>query len=131
MMKCEFEAMIGKEVDCDTFAMYNDMYLALPESVDKKQFVNMLNIDAIPEDKNAIERRKQKEELIAQLKKEIDWDKEQIAYNNEAIDRYKSYIASASEGEDIAWYKSCIKSYRESNNKFRTQIKELKMIISA
>lgn len=47
-MKCEFEKMIGKEVSTETFKIYEAMYMALPESIDKQQFVEMLKIKAIP-----------------------------------------------------------------------------------
>ena len=56
MMKQEFEQLIGKEVSYDTFRIYEEMYLAAPESVTKQVFVQMLNIDAIPESEEAIER---------------------------------------------------------------------------
>ena len=57
MMKCEFEELIGKEVSYETFEMYESMYMALPENISKADFVNMLNIKAIPESEEAIHRR--------------------------------------------------------------------------
>ena len=54
MLKSEFEEMIEKQVTYDTFQMYENMYSALPENINKQQFVKMLNIDAIPEDPEAI-----------------------------------------------------------------------------
>ena len=60
MMKQEFEQLIGKEVSYDTFRIYEEMYLAAPESVTKQVFVQMLNIDAIPESEEAIERKEKR-----------------------------------------------------------------------
>ena len=60
MLKSEFEEMIGKQVTYDTFQMYDTMYNALPENINKQQFVDMLNIDAIPEDPEAIECKKKR-----------------------------------------------------------------------
>jgi hypothetical protein len=62
MMKCEFEEMIGKEITAETYAIYEAMYSAAPETVDKKTFVSMLNIEAIPEAPEAIERRRKADE---------------------------------------------------------------------
>lgn len=64
MMKQEFEAMVGKEVTVETFEMYERMYMLTPETVSKQEFVKMLNIDAIPEDPKAIERRKERLEFV-------------------------------------------------------------------
>lgn len=72
MMKQEFEQLIGKEVDFDTFEMYNAMYIALPESVNKFQFVQMLNINEIPESPGAVARRKERELFITQIKQKIN-----------------------------------------------------------
>lgn len=69
MMKCEFEQMIGKEVSAETFAMYNKMYMATDLS--KQDFVKLLNIKAIPESAEAIERREKanlfKQEILNKI----------------------------------------------------------------
>lgn len=85
MMKCEFEQMIGKEVTVETFEMYEAMYLALPENVNKQQFVEMLNIKAIPESPEAIARRAEREKFIAEIKAKIaelkaEYDEENRKY---------------------------------------------------
>lgn len=62
MMKQEFEQLIGKTVEWDVFKMYEAMYMATELS--KQEFVNLLNVRAIPEDpavvaaREANERRK-------------------------------------------------------------------------
>lgn len=58
MMKYEFEEMVGKEVSVETYEIYEKMYMALPEGITKQQFVGMLNISAIPESEDAIERKR-------------------------------------------------------------------------
>lgn len=72
MMKQEFEQMVGKEVTVETFEMYEAMYMALPESVNKQQFVAMLNIAAIPESEEAIARRESAERRRKAILEEID-----------------------------------------------------------
>lgn len=112
MMKFEFEQMIGKEVSTETFEMYNAMYMAAPESVTKQKFVEMLNIKAIPESEEAIERRRKANELkqeiqnkIQSLKADIEnfkgWidiyagiDKEMCRYYKDRITECKNEIAS-------------------------------------
>lgn len=71
MMKCEFEQMIGKEVTVETFEMYEQMYLALPEGVSKQQFVEMLNVRAIPESPEAIARKEERAKFVAKVKAQI------------------------------------------------------------
>lgn len=73
---------LGKEVSYETFRIYEEMYLAAPESVTKQKFVEMLNIAAIPESEEAIARkeraaefRKEIDEKIAELKKWLEMTK--------------------------------------------------------
>lgn len=49
MLKEEFELMIGKKVSCETFEQYNKMYSSC--EFGKQEFIKLLNIDAIPENK--------------------------------------------------------------------------------
>ena len=99
MMKCEFEELIGKEVSYETFEMYESMYMALPENISKADFVNMLNIKAIPESEEAIHRRMEKEQLIHDIKQQIADLKEKISYEQRNIERYTCFIEEATPEE--------------------------------
>ena len=130
MLKSEFENMIGKQVTYDTFQMYENMYSALPENINKQQFVDMLNIDAIPEDPEAIERRKKREEFINDIKYQIEGKKAEIKYFERENERYRSYIAEEESKEDVKLYRSYIKSNNRYIEKLRVEIKELKWLIA-
>lgn len=130
MMKCEFETLIGKEVSCETFEMYESMYSALPENISKVDFVNMLNIKAIPESEEAIERRKKREEFINDIKDQIAGKKADIKYFEQENERYRSYIAEEESKEDVKLYRNWIRGNNRYIEKLRAEIKELKQIIA-
>lgn len=123
MMKYEFEELIGKEITDETYSMYEKMYLALPENINKQQFVKMLNIDAIPENPIAIERRNKRNELIERAKSIITEYKNDIKYYKESIKFYKSLYAS---DDDFA--KNEIEHYKKMINYCKSKIDETKMI---
>ena len=130
MMKCEFETLIGKEVSYETFEMYESMYSALPENISKVDFVNMLNIKAIPESEEAIERRKKREEFINDIKDQIAGKKADIKYFEQENERYRSYIAEEESKEDIKLYRNFIRSNNRYIEKLRAEVKELKFLIA-
>lgn len=130
MMKEEFEKMIGKEVSCDTFYLYEAMYNTLPENVNKQQFVEMLNIDAIPEDPEAIERRKKREEFINDTKYQIAGKKADIKYFEQENERYRRYIEEEESKEGIKLYRNWIRGNNRYIEKLRAEIKELKWLIA-
>lgn len=130
MIKEEFEELIGKEVSYDTFSMYENMYSALPENINKQQFVEMLNIDAIPEDPEAIERRKKREEFINDIKDQIASKKAEINYLEQENERYRRYITEEESKEDIKLYRNWIRSNNRYIEKLRAEIKELKWLIA-
>ena len=130
MMKEEFEELIGKEVSCDTFSMYETMYSALPENVNKQRFVEMLNIEAIPESPEAIERRKKREEFINDIKDQIAGKKAEINYFERENERYRRYIEEEESKEDIKLYRNWIRSNNRYIEKLRAEIKELKWLIA-
>ena len=130
MLKSEFEEMIEKQVTYDTFQMYENMYSALPENINKQQFVKILNIDAIPEDPEAIERREKRKEFINDIKDQIEGKKAEIKYFERENERYRSYIAEEESKEDIKLYRSYIKSNNRYIEKLRAEIKELKWLIA-
>ena len=110
MLKSEFESLIGKEVDNNTFAMYENMYMSLPNNVDKTKFVSMLNIEAIPESEDTIRRRKEKEQII---KNEIANKKADMKYLQVENERYRIMLKDANCFEMI----KNISKWIESNNK--------------
>ena len=130
MLKSEFEEMIGKQVTYNTFQMYDSMYNALPENINKQQFVEMLNIDTIPEDPEAIERRKKRKEFINDIKDQIAGKKAEIKYFEQENERYRSYITEEESKEDIKLYRNWIKGNNRYIEKLRAEIKELKWIIA-
>ena len=130
MMKCEFETLIGKEVSYETFEMYESMYSALPENISKVDFVNMLNIKAIPESEEAIERRKKREEFFNDIKDQIAGKKADIKYFEQENERYRSYIAEEESKEDIKLYRNFIRSNNRYIEKLRAEVKELKFLIA-
>ena len=130
MLKSEFEEMIGKQVTYDTFHMYENMYSALPENINKQQFVDMLNIDAIPEDPEAIERRQERERFVSDIKDQIEGKKADIKYFEQENERYRRYITEEESKEGVKLYRGWIRGNNRYIEKLRTEIKELKWLIA-
>ena len=130
MMKCEFETLIGKEVSYETFEMYESMYSALPETISKVDFVNMLNIKAIPESEEAIERRKKREEFINDIKDQIAGKKADIKYFEQENERYRRCIEEEESKEDVKLYRNWIRGNNRYIEKLRAEIKELNFLIA-
>lgn len=127
-MKYEFEELIGKEITDETYSMYEKMYLALPENIDKQQFVKMLNIDAIPENPTAIERRNRRNELIEKAKSRIAEYKNDIKYYKEQIEFFKSLDSTDCNFIDDDFIKNEIEHYKLMINNSKSKIAETKMI---
>ena len=130
MLKSEFENMIGKQVTYSTFHMYEDMYSVLPENINKQQFVAMLNIDAIPEDPEAIERRKEKEWFDNDIKDQIASKRADIKYFEEENDRYRRYMTEAESKEGAKLYRSWIRGNNRQIEQLRAEIKQLKWLLA-
>lgn len=130
MLKSEFEEMIGKQVTYDTFQIYDNMYNALPENINKQHFIKMLNIDAIPEDPEAIERRQENERFVNDIQAQIEGKKADIKYFEQENERYRSYIAGAESKEGVKFYRGVIKGNNRYIKKLRAEIKELKWLIA-
>lgn len=124
MMKQEFEQLIGKEVSYDTFRIYEEMYLAAPESVTKQVFVQMLNVDAIPESEEAIERKEREAERIQQIKRDIADVKEMIKDTKEDLERYKQW------SKDDEYWKSSVRIKRQQLERLQARLRELRWIIA-
>ena len=129
MLKSEFEEMIGKQVTYDTFYLYENMYSTLPENIDKQQFIGMFNIDAIPEDPEAIERRKKREEFINDIKDQIAGKKADIKYFEQENERYRRCIEEEESKEGVKLYRNWIRGNNRYIEKLRAEIKELKWLI--
>lgn len=93
MLKEEFENLIGKEVDFEVFRMYEAMYAAAPETVDKRAFVAMLNLDAIPESERAKKAREEKEERLA----EIDEKKAELKAKKAELKAFQTLLKTGDE----------------------------------
>lgn len=130
MLKSEFEEMIGKQVTYDTFQMYENMYNALPENINKQQFVKMLNIDAIPEDPEAIERRQERERFVSDIKDQIAGKKADIKYFEQENERLRRYIEEEESKEGVKFYRNWIRGNNRYIEKLRAEIKELKWLIN-
>lgn len=129
MLKSEFEELIGKQVTYDTFHMYENMYSGLPENINKQQFVKMLNIDAIPEDPEAIKRRQERERFVSDIKDQIEGKKAEIKYFERENERYRNYIAEEESKEGVKLYRNWIRANNRYIEKLRAEIKELKWLI--
>lgn len=127
MMKCEFEEMIGKEVSFETFKEYEEMYMALPETYTKTQFIAMLNIKAIPESKEAVARREKNEQKINEIKEKINKLKADIKEKQNEIENIKSWIKS---GDKDGYWKRELKWRKKHVNLKKNEINALKFIIS-
>ena len=130
MLKSEFENMIGKQVTYNTFHMYEDMYSALPENINKQQFIKMLNIKAIPEDPEAVERRKERERFDNDIKDQIASKRADIKYFEQENERYRRYITEEESKEGIKLYRNWIKGNNRHIEQLRAEIKQLKWLLA-
>ena len=130
MLKEEFENMVGKQVTYDTFKLYESMYTALPENINKQQFVGMLNIDAIPEDPEAIERRKERERFVSDIKDQIASKRADIKYFEQENERYRRYMTEEKSKEGVKLYRGWIRGNNRHIEQLRAEIKELKWLLA-
>lgn len=121
-MKSEFEQMICKEVDTGTYAIYEAMYLALPEGITKQAFVQMLNIEAIPEAREAVARLFARALYIQNIKAQINDYKGLIDY-------YKKRIESLQELKHDPFWNDEIKLYKKHIKHYSNEIKQLKSLL--
>ena len=126
MLKTEFEEFAKKEVTAEIFAIYEAMYNALPERYTKKDFFNMLDVNAIPEAPEApeaIERKKKRAEFIQGIKTQIADIKKTIAEYNDRIILYKQFPADE-------WCVREIRFLKDRINYCKNEIKQLQYIIN-
>lgn len=112
MLKEEFESRIGKRVTMDTFREYEKMYFAI--DADKDAFVKMLNLDAIPEDPEAVEARQARAALLQAQKDKINELKQEVKKNE---DNAKYYLQYFNDRPQAAYYKEAAKVAREELRK--------------
>lgn len=123
MLKTEFEEFAKKEVTAEIFAIYDAMYNALPECYTKKDFFNMLDVNAIPEAPEAIERKKKRAEFIQGIKNQIADIKKTIDEYNDRIALYKQFPADE-------WCIREIRFLKDRINYCKNEIKQLQYIIN-
>lgn len=124
MMQCEFEEMIGKSVEYETFRVYEAMYNALPESYTKRDFVKMLDIKAIPEKPHSQEYL----DMIAEQKAMLKNKQDELAFWQSQVEDAESWARcwEASESEEgIKQYKSYLRHVKE----YKGRVRELKRTI--
>lgn len=130
MMKCEFEEMIGKKVDYETFEMYEKMYSALPEHVTKQQFVEMLNIDNIPESTASVQRKKEREELIADYKAKIEELRDAVKRQESMMALYRQWAKEADSIEEVKkLYRIYIRNCQHYIDYYKATIRAYNFII--
>lgn len=112
MLKEEFENLIGKRVTGDTFREYEKMYTSIDR--DKREFVAMLNLDAIPEDPEAVEARQARAALLQAQKDKINELKKEIKINEENAKYYLHYF---NDRPQAAFYKEAARVAREELRK--------------
>lgn len=112
MLKEEFENLIGKRVTGDTFREYEKMYMSIDR--DKREFVAMLNLDAIPEDPAAVEARQARAALLQAQKDKISELKQEVKINEENAKYYMQYF---NDRPQAAYYKEAAKVAREELRK--------------
>lgn len=112
MLKEEFESRIGKRVTMETFREYEKMYLAI--DADKDTFCKMLNLDAIPEDPEAVEARQARAALLQAQKDKINELKQEVKKNEENAKYYLQYF---NDRPQAAYYKEAARVAREELRK--------------
>ena len=108
MLKEEFESRIGKRVEFETYALYNEMYNAT--RLDKDAFVKLLNLDAIPEDPAAVKAREEAAETVRAQKQKINDLRDGIKSDEENANYYLQYY---NDRPQAAYYKEAAKVKRE------------------
>ena len=121
-MKSEFEQMIGKEVETSTYAIYEAMYSALPEGISKHAFVQMLNIEAIPEARDAVARKEARALYVKDIQAQINDYKGLINY-------YKKRVESLQELKNDPFWNDEIKLYKKHIKHYANEIKQLKSLL--
>lgn len=101
MTKQEFETLINKEVTYETFRLYESMYNALPESINKQQFIEMLNLKSIPENPEAIRRREENQKIVKEIKQQIKELQEEYEEENSETERFLYPIYSKKRRQEI------------------------------
>lgn len=122
MIKSEFEAMIGKEISACTYAIYESMYMALPDGISKQAFVNMLDINAIPEASEAKARKEAQALYIKDIQAKINDCKELVTY-------YKKRVESLQELKGDPFWDNEINLYKKHIKHYANEIKQLKSLL--
>lgn len=105
MMYSEFEEIAGYEVSFDTYVnIIEPMYMALPDSVSKQEFVKMLNKKAfaLPTKSDYVkEMRKIACHLSDICGHSCDWEAERDLFDK--IEKYAKKYCGYSRGNESSW----------------------------
>ncbi len=124
MNKQEFENLIGKEVEQETFEIYEKMYMAI--DCDKQTFVKMLNIKEIPESEDAIQRKIEFEEATQSLRTEIKELQRLVKEKKDNIERYTEYEEISRTKEDKNYWKSAVEHCKDMIKYYKSEIRDYK-----
>lgn len=128
MMWSEFEELAGYRVTFEDYTnIIEPMYLAIPETVSKIDFIKMLDrkrFEYIP--KKSLEEI----ERVNELKSQIESLKEDIKWYEGRIEDMKILLADETDENWIKEWKGNIKNYRERIKECRIQIKGIKWVLA-
>lgn len=124
MMHEEFVKIAGYKVSLEDYKnVIEPMYMAMPDSVSKEEFVAMLDRSRFEVKKTEAELRQEQEyrDRIADLTASVEDNNSQIAYYKREITFCKSKIEE---------YQAILRNYKEDNNGFKQEIKMLKSLLA-
>ena len=131
MMQSEFEEMIGKQVDFETFHVYEKMYMALPDCYTKQDFVKMLDIKAIPERAHSPEYLQMIEdwkEMLENRKKDLEYWQGRLA-DHESWIRFWTGDETETGQQQLKWYEKQVKEDKLKIKDIKNTIKSLKSLL--
>lgn len=120
MLKQEFEALIGKRVDYDTFQTYETMYMAT--DLDKATFCSLLNVEAIPEAKDAIKAREALKAITDEITANINECKREVIQAKSREAEYANWAEISNTVDERKYWlnaRKCTHAYRV--NKIKEQ----------
>ena len=117
MLKQEFEQLISKKVSYDTYLIYENMYSST--NLSKQQFINLLNVNAIPEDPEIVNLRNAYNEDIA-------YADTQIEYHSNCMESWEGLTREDEFARcEHLYHKNQIIYYRKLKKYYKSQIKSL------
>lgn len=130
MMYSEFCEMVGFEVDYNAYIdIYEKMYISI--DIDKKDFIKLLNIDAIKKSERYLKALQEKEILQNVAVEKIEEKRKDISFYNDCIKKAKNSLdfwKSLQDEEMISYLKRDIKGFKKCITLLKSEINELKFI---